>query len=516
MGASADTGLTSAGITFNAGSIRNLQTNSIISNSGDYITPNADISTLNNSGDYTQTATANIETRHTRNRFYNFTVDAGVTLTCNSGFEKLADEDSNNMTINGTIVIPAGTSCQIGISAAGTMTIGANGDFSGDGNLEFLAEEGTFTNNRATAFSVTGLVRIAGNAADNLVVPAWDFSDANVQVRGATGAGSTRHIIADTVYAGGLNSLAFSLVDGGGGAFTVDNTDNADLVIGGVVTFASNATWLKGTGTITINGDSGTQAIDFAGETLEDIVLNAPGLIKQWTGDCTVVNFTHTAGVLTDSGGTITGSGAFTTGASGSIATSNANGIINAAGLLTGFASYTWADGYIIANIGTNTWDGTNFPNSSNINYQLGVGNSTTFSAVYSVKTMLVADGNINHGGQNFTTAGNYTISSGATNTDSGLDGMTLTVGGAYSVIGQVGTPLDLGAGAGWTLTVTGIARAKYVTVKNSDASGGSQVIAQDSIDEGSNLNWSFVSSGVAGYYNPGIKVTRKNTVLIA
>jgi hypothetical protein len=45
---------------------------------------------------------------------------------------------------------------------------------------------------------------------------------------------------------------------------------------------------------------------------------------------------------------------------------------------------------------------------------------------------------------------------------------------------------------------------------------GGSPVSASASTDEGSNTNWSFITPGVANYYNPGIKVTRKTQVLIA
>ena len=69
------------------------------------------------------------------------------------------------------------------------------------------------------------------------------------------------------------------------------------------------------------------------------------------------------------------------------------------------------------------------------------------------------------------------------------LNGCDWQVGGNFSADGQT-----LKATAAWTLTVTGSAMATGVTVAHSDASGGTEIEADDGTctDAGNNVNWSF------------------------
>jgi len=95
---------------------------------------------------------------------------------------------------------------------------------------------------------------------------------------------------------------------------TLSNTNNKSFSIAGNVQVASGNTWSKGTGTITLAGTSGTQTINFAGKSVEDIVIDALGATKQFTGSVTTDSFSATNGTLDFNGQSITSSGNFTIG----------------------------------------------------------------------------------------------------------------------------------------------------------------------------------------------------------
>jgi hypothetical protein len=422
MGSTASTGLTiGTSITFGAASEADLQQDSKIINNGSYSCEQNNIWTNNARGDYTHNATSNYANRYSANIWYAFTLNATKTLTTNSAVSYLSSELTNSCTINGTINSAVGNRAALGISAAGTMIFGSNANITGTDSLEFRSLNGTFTNNRASAFTYSGTVICANSVVDNLVIPTWDFSNADVTVQGPSGAGGRTRSFAIGTVSSTLKCVNLTYEDNGQ-TFIIDNSgDNPNFEItgnfliddaGGAVTFTA------GTGTLTMTNSAGTQTITTAGETIEALVINGAGATKQFQDAGGAVSFTLTAGT-------------------------------------------------------------------------------------------------VDHNTQDFSTTGNYVISAGGLNNDVGLNGMTLTVGGNYNVCGVAGTLLDLGAGAGWTLTITGTGRACHVTVKNSNAGGGSPVLATNSTDEGSNTNWSFASPGVGNYYNPGIKVNKKTQVLI-
>ncbi len=129
------------------------------------------------------------------------------------------------------------------------------------------------------------------------------------------------------------------------------------------------------------------------------------------------------------------------------------------------------------------------------------------------VDSFLLTAGVIDHSGQDMTTTGNYTIVAVGLNVASGLVGMVLTVGGIYNVKGTISALLDLAAGGAWTLTITGAASARFVDVNNSNAGGGTEVIAKASTHDGSNTNWAFVSAAGTSRDN-SIRINRMLRVI--
>lgn len=103
-----------------------------------------------------------------------------------------------------------------------------------------------------------------------------------------------------------------------------------------------------------------------------------------------------------------------------------------------------------------------------------------------------LGDGELDLNGYSFETTGDFSNAAGFTFDLAGLAGANITVGGNLSLAGTgAGSELDLQAASSWTLSVTGTAAADYVKVKNSDASGGTEIAATNSLDYGGNINWS-------------------------
>ena len=117
-----------------------------------------------------------------------------------------------------------------------------------------------------------------------------------------------------------------------------------------------------------------------------------------------------------------------------------------------------------------------------------------TFSGGWIADSFILTDGSVDFGGQTVETTGDFTASPGATfaTGGAGLDGADITVGGNFTVTGSDATNVDLTASA-WTLDVTGGAHAYWVNVSNSDASAGSLIYANRSVNGGSNTNWIFL-----------------------
>ncbi len=96
---------------------------------------------------------------------------------------------------------------------------------------------------------------------------------------------------------------------------------------------------------------------------------------------------------------------------------------------------------------------------------------------------------------------GNWTMGVSSQNVAAGLAGIDVTVGGDMTLTGESGDLIDLNVGSVWTLDVTGVGQASYVDVQNSNASGGSEIIAFDgtNTNSGGNTNWNFVGAILSG-----------------
>jgi hypothetical protein len=116
------------------------------------------------------------------------------------------------------------------------------------------------------------------------------------------------------------------------------------------------------------------------------------------TGPVTLTDMTLSgSSIVNGDGQLVTGSGTFTGGATSKFICVRTAGLINASGNLTGFATYTYTNGFTIENQETNTWDGTTFPSSANVNYIMsGSSKTMSFSTNYSMKSLTSTAGTIN------------------------------------------------------------------------------------------------------------------------
>jgi len=330
------------------------------------------------------------------------------TITLGSSAQRIED-----LTVSGTI-----SSTEVSDRTDGSLNITGTGVFTvGPGN-KFLFGDSGETVQIQTGGQLTGAGTIQLSTDINFTVQDGTCDIADIEFVGnhgdpALAAGTyTSNILIDDVptwnFASGTTTINGNLtIEANGATRTIANgTNNPNLTISGNINLdelgGGTINWNKGTGTITHSGaGSGTQAIDWNAETIEDLVVNDAGATKQFTDGFTTDSFTHSAGTL-----------------------------------------------------------------------------------------------DIN--GQTITTVAGFTISAGALVTATGFNGSVITVGGAFNANGtSEATKLNLLASAAWTLTVNGaIAKATFVKVKNSDASGGLEIRAVDSDDgppPATNTNWSFV-----------------------
>jgi len=106
--------------------------------------------------------------------------------------------------------------------------------------------------------------------------------------------------------------------------------------------------------------------------------------------------------------------------------------------------------------------------------------------------------GTLGFGSSTVQTFGDFTISADAdivAGSDA-MNGASITVGGACSLSGQTGSPLNLRGTAEWSLDISGAAQAQYCDVSYCDASGGTLIRTWTSIDGGGNQGWSFAVDG--------------------
>lgn len=97
----------------------------------------------------------------------------------------------------------------------------------------------------------------------------------------------------------------------GSDSLTIDNTaNNPDLVLKGDVIPSGSPTWAKGTGDITLSG-TGAQAIDFDGESIEDLIVSNTGGTVTFGANFTTDSYNQGPGTNVDGDITITMAGNF-------------------------------------------------------------------------------------------------------------------------------------------------------------------------------------------------------------
>ena len=125
----------------------------------------------------------------------------------------------------------------------------------------------------------------------------------------------------------------------------------------------------------------------------------------------------------------------------------------------------------------------------------LTVSNSSalvTFADAVQVTTYESRSADVTYGG-NLTATSFYVYSASGVVTHTFNAGSTYTMGELW-LYGSVGNVQNLvsSSSSAWNLNVSSVASVSYVDVEYSDASGGIEILAQNSTDSGNNVNWNF------------------------
>ena len=272
IGISADTGLTTNGIIFIAGSLRDWQTTSKINCSGNWIEPASNISTNSFRGSVVITENINLTKPNFNNYFYDFKINVTKIVTLLSTGH-ITSSSSNDTVING--VLAAGINgIVLGASATGSITVGVNGDFTGSSSFFFnINSLATLTNNRVTAFSHTGGLRTSGSSIIDLCIPAWNFENANVAIYGSTIQAVNRCVKGAAI----LKCIDFVIRNTANFDIAFTSNGNPSYEFSGDVNFNTGGgtfvtVWTKGTGILNLIGNDSTFSVD--DQILEDIVVN--------------------------------------------------------------------------------------------------------------------------------------------------------------------------------------------------------------------------------------------------
>jgi hypothetical protein len=154
---------------------------------------------------------------------------------------------------------------------------------------------GSSTFNVSYGVNLTGVDSFSGsnNTTWNLVDTAigtftMKFGGFTLGTLAVNHPGSTVRIDAGTVYC-----VTFTLTAGTWDAAT----NNPSLNVSGNISIAGAFTYTKGTGTITLSGSSGTQTIDFANKSIENLTFDCAGATKRFSANgftCLSMSFNST------------------------------------------------------------------------------------------------------------------------------------------------------------------------------------------------------------------------------
>uniref|UniRef100_A0A6M3MAA2 Uncharacterized protein n=1 Tax=viral metagenome TaxID=1070528 RepID=A0A6M3MAA2_9ZZZZ len=301
IGTSADTGLTTAGITWNTGSKRDWQLLSKINCSGNWIEPNEQIGSVTTArGAVTFTASANVSKQYTNNMFNEFTINEGVSLT-NTTVCQYTTSGSSKTIING--IINAQT-FSMTCGSKDVFTLGANCDILGTAGAwsVFIINTSTYTNSKTGTFSYNATIYNGINSSSTNWLLTGDFRNATFAIVGGSSASGTGIFVSGTLRIKNLQVIQSANND----VIVNCATNNPSFYISDTINFKNDTatytlTWTKGTGTITINGSSGTHNIDFQGKSIEDVIFDSVGTIKQIVSNFTTDSISGSVGTLQSS-----------------------------------------------------------------------------------------------------------------------------------------------------------------------------------------------------------------------
>lgn len=247
----------------------------------------------------------------TTTTFYKLTISGTITQTAGDFIMR------NVLSLTGTLTINTTLSGEL-YGGQGSISIGTSG---------ILAGAGTFYCFDNTPLAVTGSWRITiaafywarGHSGAN-GLPSGTYESADFYITNATsGVFAELHQFQAGTFTF-TGDVHFDQFGAGGANLTIQNTtNNPSFIFEGNVTCSeggSTLTWQAGTGTITLSGaGAGTQTINFLAKSVEDIIVDDTGAVKQLTGGVTTELFTGTNGTIDVNGQTVVSSGNWTMGA---------------------------------------------------------------------------------------------------------------------------------------------------------------------------------------------------------
>ncbi len=365
----------------------------------------------------------------------------------------------NNSTTVHTIIFTYDYTGTFNIQNA-TLIVNGDADFSSGGLIE----------------SFDGILEFNGDGSQ--LFNTGSFYSPNILVNGA----------ADVLVSTGTDIYINSLTINEGAAFTCPSYNHMHISGG----FINNGIFNHNNGTVVFDSSSGSHVIDPGGNPFNNIRIGYGGSTADWTlmssltADTLVVeyatlelgNFTHNISVFSY----------------GMMGTLN----FNACTLkVTGDADFSGLES-INAGNGLLEFAGSAaqnlFLNSLNLpsvihtgSDTLSLNNNNLDAAAFSQSA-----GFLNFNGFDIHVTGDFIITNGTSSIFLGLDGVTISAGGKASFSGQNGNLLNMNPSTLWYLHVSNELTAEYASIGNCDASGFSQGIASNSVDNGGNENWVF------------------------
>ena len=480
----------------------------------DVTTFNSNLSTLVMNGS-TKTLTPK-----TNVALYNLTIASGASITHqtnNFGVD-------NVTTVNGTLSIDSGRN----INAAEDTIIGSAGRITGAGSYTIYRSAGI------SSFASGGVVDVAtlyfaGIASSYSIAPGT-YSSAEVIIKGSPSATSLAWIPSAGTYTFTGNVTYIS--DSTAYTTTITNsTNNPNFIFKGNVTFQQTAgtlIWTKGAGTITFTAASGTQTVNFLDKTVEDLIIgdgsttNTVQLTDGVTTDGITVNSGPTLDMNSQAVSYAAAAGSTNDGTIKLVGNETIGANISNLDTDSGWVNYTGTGAYATLPY-TGIYYNLNFSGSGSYTLPASLDTNGEFalngSAVTAPATNLTVGGNFSKTSGTFTHNSGKVTLDGASQTLSGnttfydltknvtsADTLTFTAASTQTIDntldlqGVQGSSLSLRSSNdnnAWNIVHSGTASTyttKFLSVADSNHTGGSDFVALSSTGGTGNTGWVFPS----------------------